>query len=58
MKSLLESKNACINEKRQAYWVCTLIDESEVLEAQAAEAIWEDLTKALRCLKLVLYMGE
>ena len=31
-------KNACINEKRQAYWVCTLIDESEVLEAQAAEA--------------------
>ena len=27
-------------KKRQAYWVCTLIDESEVLEAQAAEAIW------------------
>ena len=24
-------KNACINEKRQAYWVCTLIDESGVL---------------------------
>ena len=44
-------KNACINEKRQAYWVCTLIDESEVLEAQAAEAIWEDLTKALPMLK-------
>lgn len=25
----------CLEEGRQAYWVCTLIDESEVLEAQA-----------------------
>ena len=25
---------ACTEEKRQAYWVCTLIDESEVLEAR------------------------
>ncbi len=58
MKSLLESKNACINEKRQAYWVCTLIDESEVLEAQAAEAIWEDLTKALPVLKIGLVHGR
>jgi len=51
-------KNACINEKRQAYWVCTLIDESEVLEAQAAEAIWEDLTKALPMLKIGLVHGR
>ncbi|WP_434017481.1 ATP-dependent DNA helicase RecG [Thalassotalea sediminis] len=28
---------ACINENRQAYWVCTLIEESEVLQCQAAE---------------------
>ncbi len=28
--------NACLN-KRQAYWVCTLIEESEVLQCQAAE---------------------
>lgn len=27
----------CNTEKRQAYWVCTLIEESEVLECQAAE---------------------
>ncbi|SPX41891.1 ATP-dependent DNA helicase [Haemophilus influenzae] len=33
---------------------CTLIDESEVLEAQAAEAIWEDLTKALPMLNIGL----
>ena len=51
-------KNACINEKRQAYWVCTLINESEVLEAQAAEAIWEDLTKALPMLKIGLVHGR
>ncbi|OOF45427.1 ATP-dependent DNA helicase RecG [Rodentibacter trehalosifermentans] len=51
-------KKACVNEKRQAYWVCTLIDESEVLEAQAAEAIWEDLTKALPMLKIGLVHGR
>ena len=51
-------KNACINEKRQAYWVCTLIDESEALEAQAAEAIWEDLTKALPTLRIGLVHGR
>ena len=51
-------KNACINERRQAYWVCTLIDESEVLEAQAAEAIWEDLTKTLPMLKIGLVHGR
>ena len=51
-------KNACVNEKRQAYWVCTLIDESEVLEAQAAEAIWDDLTKALPMLKIGLVHGR
>lgn len=47
-----------MNEKRQAYWVCTLIDESEVLEAQAAEAIWEDLTKALPNLRIGLVHGR
>ena len=45
---------ACKNEKRQAYWVCTLIDESEVLEAQAAAAIAEDLQLALPDLRIGL----
>lgn len=31
-------RNACTHEGRQAYWVCTLIEESDLLEAQAAEA--------------------
>ena len=55
---VMRVKNACVNEKRQAYWVCTLIDESEVLEAQAAEAIWEDLTKALPMLNIGLVHGR
>ncbi len=39
--------HACITEGRQAYWVCTLIEESELLEAQAAEATREELKLAL-----------
>lgn len=31
-------RNACTHEGRRAYWVCTLIEESDLLEAQAAEA--------------------
>ena len=49
---------ACKNEKRQAYWVCTLIDESEVLEAQAAAAIAEDLQRALPDLRIGLVHGR
>jgi ATP-dependent DNA helicase RecG len=30
-------RQGCINDARQAYWVCTLIEESEVLQCQAAE---------------------
>ncbi|MFP4794179.1 ATP-dependent DNA helicase RecG [Pasteurella multocida] len=50
--------HVCVNEKRQAYWVCTLIDESEVLEAQAAEAIADDLRKILPHLRIGLVHGR
>lgn len=49
---------ACKQEHRQAYWVCTLIDESEVLEAQAAAAITEDLQRALPDLRIGLVHGR
>ncbi len=49
---------ACINEGRQAYWVCTLIEESEVLEAQAAQDIFEDLQKLLPNLTIGLVHGK
>ena len=32
---------------RQAYWVCSLVEESSVLDAQAAEATYEDLSERL-----------
>ncbi|MFT5297189.1 MAG: ATP-dependent DNA helicase RecG, partial [Colwellia sp.] len=30
-------RKGCVQDNRQAYWVCTLIEESEVLQCQAAE---------------------
>lgn len=51
-------KNACSDEGRQAYWVCTLIEESEQLEAQAAEATWQELKLALPGLNVGLVHGR
>ena len=51
-------RNACTHEGRQAYWVCTLIEESELLEAQAAEATWEELKLALPELNVGLVHGR
>ncbi len=51
-------KNACLNENKQAYWVCTLIDESEVLEAQAAADTAEELSNKLPELKIGLVHGR
>ncbi|HEI6966954.1 TPA: ATP-dependent DNA helicase RecG [Yersinia enterocolitica] len=51
-------KNACLEEGRQAYWVCTLIEESEVLEAQAAEVTCEELKNALPEIKVGLVHGR
>jgi|TARA_B110000503_G_scaffold123036_1_gene188274 ATP-dependent DNA helicase RecG len=43
---------------RQAYWVCTLIEESELLEAQAAEATAAELHLLLPQLKIGLAHGK
>ncbi len=48
----------CVQEGRQAYWVCTLIDESEVLEAQAASDTADDLSRALPNLNIGLVHGR
>ncbi len=50
--------HACQEEGRQAYWVCTLIEESELLEAQAAEATWQELKQALPTLQTGLVHGR
>jgi ATP-dependent DNA helicase RecG len=51
-------RQACLEEGRQAYWVCTLIDDSEVLEAQAAQVTSEELALALPELKVGLVHGR
>jgi len=51
-------KSACQTEGRQAYWVCTLIEESDLLEAQAAAATWEELKLALPDLQVGLVHGR
>ncbi|RUL74421.1 ATP-dependent DNA helicase RecG [Dyella choica] len=48
---------ACV-EGRQAYWVCTLIEESEQLRAQAAEAAHAELSHALAELQVGLIHGR
>ncbi|QTF92841.1 ATP-dependent DNA helicase RecG [Halomonas sp. BM-2019] len=50
-------RHACA-EGRQAYWVCTLIEESEALECQAAEATRDELTEALPELAIGLVHGR
>ncbi|MEM8563412.1 MAG: ATP-dependent DNA helicase RecG [Pseudomonadota bacterium] len=43
---------------RQAYWVCTLIEDSDTLQAQAAEATTEELQAALPDLGIGLIHGR
>ncbi|MGC9420995.1 ATP-dependent DNA helicase RecG [Vibrio sp.] len=51
-------RHACLNEHKQAYWVCTLIDESEVLEAQAAADTAQELQQQLAELNIGLVHGR
>lgn len=43
---------------RQAYWVCTLVEESELLEAQAASTVHAELTAALPGISVGLLHGR
>tara|TARA_R110002072_G_scaffold99842_8_gene219617 strand:- start:4787 stop:6853 length:2067 start_codon:yes stop_codon:yes gene_type:complete len=49
---------AACSEGRQAYWVCTLIEESDALQAQAAEATAAELRLALPHLAIGLIHGR
>jgi ATP-dependent DNA helicase RecG len=55
---VIERIRAACAEGRQAYWVCTLIEESEQLEAQAAEVAFAELTAALPELAIGLVHGR
>jgi ATP-dependent DNA helicase RecG len=55
---VIERVRAACAEGRQAYWVCTLIEESEELTCQAAETTFEELGSALGELRVGLIHGR
>lgn len=46
------------DNKHQTYWVCTLIEESDVLQCEAAEKTFEMLVKALPTVRIGLVHGR
>ncbi len=55
---IVERVRAACASGQQAYWVCPLIEESEVLDYQAAEASYQALTDALPELRVGLVHGR
>ncbi len=57
-EEVIERIRAACAEGRQAYWVCPLIEESEQLEAQAAEATYKLLEESLPDVPIGLLHGR
>ena len=55
---LVERIRAACAEGRQAYWVCTLIDDSDEVVAQAAQTTYEALSASLPELRVALVHGR
>jgi ATP-dependent DNA helicase RecG len=55
---VVERIHSACREGRQAYWVCTLIEESEELRAQAAEETAAQLAEALPGVRVGLVHGR
>ncbi len=55
---LVERIRAACAEGRQAYWVCTLIDDSDEVVAQAAQSTFEALQLALPELRIGMVHGR
>ncbi|NQD36442.1 ATP-dependent DNA helicase RecG [Permianibacter sp. IMCC34836] len=55
---VIDRVRAASAEGRQVYWVCTLIEESELLQAQAAEATYDLLREQLAPLRIALVHGR
>jgi ATP-dependent DNA helicase RecG len=51
-------RSFAVSQKRQIYWVCTLIEESDMLQCQAAEDTAAALTNALPDLQVGLVHGR
>lgn len=57
-EDIIERLRAACGDGRQAYWVCTLIEESEALQCQAAEATANALRERLPGLQIGLVHGR
>ncbi len=57
-EEIIERLRRALAEGRQAYWVCPLIEESDLLEAQAAESTAEELARALPKFSVGLIHGR
>jgi ATP-dependent DNA helicase RecG len=55
---IVERVRAAVASGQQAYWVCPLIEESDVLDYQAAEKSYDMLTEALPELRVGLVHGR
>ena len=55
---LIERIHIACTEGRQVYWVCTLIDESDEVQAQAAQTTFEALQDALPSVRVGLVHGR
>tara|TARA_B100000579_G_scaffold20706_1_gene14590 strand:- start:370 stop:2454 length:2085 start_codon:yes stop_codon:yes gene_type:complete len=56
-KIIKRVEEICLSGKR-AYWVCTLIEDSDELEAQSAEELYKDISTALPKLNVGLVHGK
>lgn len=57
-EELLRRLAKVLDSGQQAYWICTLIEDSEQLDAQAAESTWEMLREALPGRRIGLVHGR
>lgn len=55
---VVERVDRAIEEGRQVYWVCPLVEESELLQFEAAEATFEALSEALSRRRVGLVHGR
>ncbi|MFZ2312640.1 MAG: ATP-dependent DNA helicase RecG, partial [Methylobacter sp.] len=55
---VIDRINNWVGKKRQVYWVCTLIEESEVLQCEAAEKTAERLIQSLPNVRVALIHGR
>ena len=57
-EEIIERISSACKDGKQAYWVCTLIEESEALQCQAAEVTYADMQQYLSNINIGLIHGR